>query len=148
MVCKSTIAGPRAAEHVSDASRRRQYRPGITVDVLSAEFLMSGVTNVVGFQNHLAGKLTLHTEVVVVNVGIVDALGQNNARQDCLVRTERCPSSKVAGGLSSDPLTDVSGGACKGWGHSIVLRTAARRTSCGTVDREIHIPVEEVIHEV
>src|SRR5205085_8797467 len=107
MVCKSTIAGPRAAEHVSDASRRRQYRPGITVDVLSAEFLMSSVTNVVGFQNHLAWKFTLHTEVVVVNVGIVDALGQNNARQDCQVRTERRPSSKVADGLRSDPLTGV-----------------------------------------
>src|SRR5262245_54676442 len=118
------------------------------VDIFRPEQLVSGIADIIGFENYPSGKFVLNTEIVVVDIRIADSLWENDSRQDRSIGTKRRPAGKVFGGLSSDALTWVRGWTTES-GHSCwVWRATGRGANRRTVDKGVHISVQKVIHKV
>src|SRR5215469_10989089 len=97
----------------------------MAIDVLRTEQLVGGIADVVNFNYGLFTNFMLNTEVVVVHVWVIDALRLDDSGQNCLVRTEWCPTCQVASCLSSETLPRIGRrpGKCG--------RGSTRDTSCG-----------------
>src|SRR5215470_4218121 len=120
----------------------------MSVDIFRAEQLVSGIADIVGFENYPSGKFVLNTEIVVVHIRIADSLWENDSRQDRSIGTKWCPAGKVSGGLSSDALTRVRGRTTESGRSRWVWRATGRGANRRTVDKGVHISVQKVIHKV
>src|SRR5437016_3717178 len=119
----------------------------MTVDVLGAEKFVSSIPNVIYLQNQPAGEFTLCAKVIVIDIGITNAFGENNTGEDGCIRAERSPAGQVPGGLCADALSRIGWIAGKCWSGA-TWRTRCRRTRSRSVDHRVHISVKEVIHKV
>src|SRR5581483_3804 len=126
----------------------------MAVDVLGAEQLVAGIADVVDLKYGLPGQFALHAEVVVVYIGIANALWKNDSGQDRDVRTEWCPAGQVAGSLCPDTLSGIGwrtreGGRRHTW-RPVAARAGATRggTSCWSVDNRVDITVQEIVNKV
>src|SRR3989441_6166424 len=76
----------------------------MAVDIFGPELFVPRIADIVGFQHHLPWKFSLHAPIVVVHVGIADALRKDDSGQDCDVWAEWRPPSEISGGLRTDAL--------------------------------------------
>src|SRR5229473_7744318 len=116
----------------------------MAIDVFGTKQLVTGVTDVIGLQDQLPWKFSLYAQVIVVNVGIADALGKNDSRQDRQIWAKRSPTSQVTGSLRSDSLSGVGWRSREG-GRGAAGCAATRGTVSGSVNKLVHIAIQEVI---
>src|SRR5712692_11649173 len=119
----------------------------MAIDVFGAEQLVTSITDIIGFQYQLPWKFPLHAQVIVVNVGIPNAFGEDDTRQDRPVRAKRSPASQVTGSLRSGSLSGVGWRATKS-GRRTAGCASCRGTGSRSVNKLVHIAVQEVIDEV
>ena len=75
---------------------------------------MSGGAYVIDFQYPLGCELALHAQEVVVDVGVANALRQDDSGQNRDVGVEWSPAGQVAGGLRAYALSGVGWRAGEG----------------------------------
>src|SRR5438067_11534009 len=119
----------------------------MAVDIFGPELFVPRIADIVGFQHHLPWKFSLHAPIVVVHVGIADALRKDDSSQDCDVWAEWRPPSEISGGLRTDALTGI-GRRTGERGCRTTGRTTRRGTGRGIVNGRVHVTVQEVIDEV
>src|SRR5580698_1907149 len=75
---------------------------------------MAGGSHVVRFHHPFGRDFSLHAEEEIVNVRIPQALGQDNASQECLIRVHGVPARKISHRLSANSLPRIRGrtGVC------------------------------------
>ncbi len=93
---------------------------------------MASRAHVIYLQHRFRHDFALHAEKVVVNVGIPNALRQDNAGQEGGVRIERRPTSDGAGGLRARALVGI-GSRSEAWS-----RTRERASGRGTGRRSVN----------
>ena len=119
----------------------------MAVDIFGPELFVPRIADIVGFQHHLPWKFSLHAPIVVVHVGIADALRKDDSGQDCDVWAEWRPPSEISGGLRTDALTGI--GCRTGEGRRRAAgHTTRRGTGRGAINGCVHVAVQEVIDEV
>src|SRR2546425_13273818 len=119
----------------------------MAIDVFRTKQLVTNITDIIGFQHQLPWKFSLHAQIIVVNVGIADAFGKNDSRQDRQIWAKRSPTSQVTGSLRSDSLSGVGWRSAEG-GRSTAGCAACAGTVSGSVNQLVHIAIQEVIDEV
>ncbi len=63
---------------------------------------MAGRTHEIHFQHSLGQDLVLNAEVVVVNVRIINSLGEDDSREQCKVGIQGIPAVNITLGLRPD----------------------------------------------
>src|ERR1700691_4220374 len=113
VVIYQTIHG--LANVVRETGTQRQSPSHRAVDLLRPEQSVAGGPHIIGFHYQLGHDFTLEAQEVVIDVWILDALGKNDAGQECRVRVRVIPTGKVSDRLRTGALPGIarSAGICR-----------------------------------